>query len=235
MTRAISTRDTVPAARGRDISSIAIHCSASPNGRSLFSGKPGLPAALATPRPGFVTPVQEINAWHRARGFQRRPQFLQRQNPALCCIGYHFVIYTNGALATGRHIQEIGAHVEGFNAQSLGICLVGTDRFSPEQWVQLKATVESLLKTYPAARVLGHRDYPEVHKTCPGFDVAAWLAGGMAPLDGHTISQGLQPLENRSPLAGHTISQGLQPLENRSPLAGLTVGGAHPTHSGASE
>lgn len=160
----------------RTITSIAIHCAATPNGRTLFTGKLG--------EPGFRTPVQEINAWHKASGFKRAAP---RQNPELCCIGYHFVIYTNGALATGRGEEEVGAHAQGYNAKSLAICLVGTDRYTPEQWATLTHLVRALQAKYPQARVLGHRDYPNVKKTCPGFSVADWLAGNMAPLAGHVL------------------------------------------------
>lgn len=163
----------------RPITAIAIHCAATPNGRTLFTGKPG--------EPGFRTPVDEINAWHQARGFKRAPAALAKTNPRLCCIGYHYVIYTNGAIARGRAEAEVGAHVAGFNAKSIGVCLVGTDRFTPEQWAALADLVRGLQKRYPQARVLGHRDFPDVKKSCPGFAVADWLAGGMAPLAGHVL------------------------------------------------
>ena len=32
--------------------------------------------------------------------------------------------------------------------------------------------------------VCGHREIPGVAKTCPGFDVSDWLAGGLIPLRG---------------------------------------------------
>ena len=31
-------------------------------------------------------------------------------------------------------------------------------------------------------RIVGHRDLPNVRKSCPNFDVGAWLAGGMEAL-----------------------------------------------------
>lgn len=163
----------------RPISAIAIHCAATPNGRTLFTGRAG--------KPGFRTPVMEINAWHQARGFKRAPAALAKMNPGLCCIGYHYVIYTNGAIATGRAEAEVGAHVAGFNSKSIGVCLVGTDQFTPAQWAALADLVRGLMKRYPDARVLGHRDFPQVAKSCPGFSVADWLAGGMEPLAGHVL------------------------------------------------
>lgn len=162
----------------RSIDLIVIHCSASPNGRSLFS----LPGTR-----NRVTPVQVIDGWHKDRGFHRDDYWRQRWNPSLEAIGYHFVIYTNGCPATGRHLGEVGAHALGHNATSIGVCLVGTDKFTADQWATLKATVQDLQKQFPRARVAGHRDLPNVHKLCPGFDVDTWLRGGMVPLADHLL------------------------------------------------
>ncbi|WP_435626949.1 N-acetylmuramoyl-L-alanine amidase [Candidatus Ferrigenium straubiae] len=157
----------------RNIDTIIIHCSDSPNGRTLFTGKPG--------EKGFTTPVQEIDNWHRERGFKRHPEWRARFNPELTSIGYHFVVYARGAVATGRHQGEVGAHCRGYNAASLGICMIGRDQFTIEQWNALKQLVEGLQKQYPQARVTAHRDLNK-DKTCPNFDVAEWLKQGLLPL-----------------------------------------------------
>lgn len=168
----------------RPINLIVIHCSASPNGDSLFRGSPGTP--------GFQTPVSAIDGWHAKRGFHRDPAARERFNPNLAAIGYHHVIYTSGVVVTGRAHDEIGAHVAGFNQKSIGVCLVGTDQFTQSQWFSLRDLVGMLRKQYPDARVVGHRDLSpdqnkngivesfEWLKTCPGFDVATWLDSGMA-------------------------------------------------------
>lgn len=167
----------------RQITLIVIHCSASPNSDSLFRGSPGTP--------GFITPVQVIDGWHAKRGFKRSTEARIRNNYDLAAIGYHYLIYRNGGVATGRSDEEIGAHVAGFNQKSLGICLIGTDQFTAEQWQSLRGLVTALRKQHPDARVVGHRDLSpdqnkngivesfEWLKTCPGFDVAAWLDSGM--------------------------------------------------------
>lgn len=179
----------------RPVNLVVIHCSATPNERTLFRGLAGMP--------NFRTPAEEIDAWHAERGFSRDPAWRARHNPGLSAIGYHYVIARNGALFTGRHPGETGAHVTGWNKSSLGVCLVGTDQYTPEQWRQAADTVSSLcaahkIPTAPplftkapqrlgVARpgVCGHRDIPGVAKTCPGFAVAAWLGGGLAPLTDH--------------------------------------------------
>ena len=40
-------------------------------------------------------------------------------------VGYHFVILKDGTLEKGRDIKYIGAHAQGKNSNSIGICLVG--------------------------------------------------------------------------------------------------------------
>lgn len=169
----------------RDIKLIVIHCSASPNDRTLFTGKAG--------QPGFRTPAQEIDAWHKAREFTRSTYWRGRQNADLTSIGYHYLIARNGAVFTGRHEDEVGAHATGWNSTSIGICMVGTDQFTPEQWTALRASVQGIAGRYaipwepPELKVVdrkgvvtrkgicGHRDLPGVAKACPGFEVKKWL------------------------------------------------------------
>jgi N-acetylmuramoyl-L-alanine amidase len=163
----------------RPVDLIVIHCSATPNGRPVG--------------------VEEIDAWHARRGFRRFDLWRRKHNPHLGAIGYHFVILLGGAVATGRHLDEIGAHVVGNNRRSIGICLIGTDRYTPAQWGSAAANVAGLKRLYPAARVCGHRDLSpdqdndglvepwEWLKTCPGFDVASWLAADMNPDARHVL------------------------------------------------
>lgn len=165
----------------KQLNLLVVHCSASPNGKWLNA--------------------QTIDGWHKERGFRRDDESIALQNSMLKSIGYHFVIYTNGAVATGRRIEEVGAHVKGFNLRSIGICMVGTDSYSPPQWSSLADLVGGLLKRYGDMEVKGHRDLsPDVDgdgvieefewlKTCPGFDVAAWLAQDRTPLPGHVLSE----------------------------------------------
>ena len=169
----------------RLINKIIIHCSASANGDSLFKGS--LKAG------NLVTPVEVIDSWHKGRGFKRAEAFRKRQNASLTSIGYHFVIYTSGAIVTGRHLDEIGAHVQGKNANSIGVCMIGTNAFTSAQWAALATLIKSLPTLLPNAKVSGHRDNsPDLNgdgqvsrnewlKICPGFDVSKWLKADMQP------------------------------------------------------
>lgn len=164
----------------RDIKLLVIHCSATPNGRWTTSA--------------------DINQWHRDRGFRRNAAARVGLNPKLDAIGYHHVIYTSGQVATGRSHAEAGAHAAGHNAKSIGVCLVGTDRFHIGQWVALRDLAIALCAQYripmvPADTkdprglrgVIGHREIPGVAKLCPGFAVRDWLLAGMTPNPQHIL------------------------------------------------
>ena len=151
----------------RQIDMIVIHCGATPNGRH--------------------NTVEDIDKWHHANGWQRKAAAMRAFNPRLSSIGYHYVIYTDGTIRTGRSEDEIGAHAAGYNTRSIGVCLLGTDRFTPEQWESL---AEVIRRIGEGRKVIGHRDIPGVKKSCPGFDVAQWLAGGMEPLPDHILTKG---------------------------------------------
>lgn len=103
----------------------------------------------------------DIHQWHLQRGWDG--------------IGYHAVIRRNGAIERGRPLYWIGAHVKGHNSGSLGVCLVGRDQFTDEQYRSLELLLQEWSDLYPSAKILGHRDL-EPHKTCPNFDVAEFCA-----------------------------------------------------------
>ena len=171
----------------RTVDLIVVHCSATPSGKALGTG-------LGSRR---RTAAQIIDGWHMQRGFARRPEAVAAHNPELPHLGYHFVIDVDGLLQQGRNLAEAGAHVKGHNANSVGVCLVGgaepEGRYTVAQWATLKAVVMRLRQQFPAARVVGHRDLsPDLNadgavqprewlKTCPGFDVQAWLASDCQP------------------------------------------------------
>ena len=89
-------------------------------------------------------------------------------------IGYHKVILRSGEIENGRPEYWIGAHVKGLNKISLGVCLVGTSNFTKKQYLSLKKVLLHWKKKYPDAKILGHRDSVDTHKTCPNFDVKLW-------------------------------------------------------------
>jgi N-acetylmuramoyl-L-alanine amidase len=125
---------------------------------------------------------QGIKQMHLARGFSD--------------IGYHYLIGLNGELWVGRKPDEsIGAHVRGFNDDTLAIAYVGglasstakpTDTRTAGQELTMEAICRKMVKKYNGIPILGHRDLSpdldhdgvvEKHewlKECPCFDAGLW-------------------------------------------------------------
>lgn len=110
--------------------------------------------------------IETIRAWHKERGWDD--------------IGYHYVITQNGGLFVGRKEWEIGAHVKGHNADSLGICLTGGPKTiaSDAQRKALDILLQKLCRQYNLTKldIIAHRDL-DPGKLCPIFDLHAFLAG----------------------------------------------------------
>lgn len=89
-------------------------------------------------------------------------------------IGYHYVIEMDGAIKAGRDEATAGAHCQGANAESLGICLIGNRAFNEAQLQSLGKLLKDCLTRHnltPEA-VSGHRDWPSAQaqgKTCPNI------------------------------------------------------------------
>ena len=116
----------------------------------------------ATPE-GKDYSVNTIRQWHLQRGFSD--------------IGYHYVIYRDGSIHTGRDESIIGAHCTGHNANSIGVCYIGgcasdgktpKDTRTTEQKQSLVKLLKELKTKYPQASIHNHRDF--ANKACPSFD-----------------------------------------------------------------
>lgn len=126
--------------------------------------------------------ANEIRRWHLEKGWRD--------------IGYHFVILNgfilkdfhlkslDGSIECGRPLNgdniitgnEVGAHTLGYNANSIGICLIGIRIFSNNQMQSLYNLLHDLCRTFkiPVINVLGHCETDsgkEQYKTCPNFDM----------------------------------------------------------------
>lgn len=113
--------------------------------------------------------AKTIHQWHKQRGWNG--------------IGYHRVIHRSGSWEMGRPDYWPGAHVQGHNHHSLGVCLIGQMYFTAAQLNTLRLILRQWLLEHPQAEIVGHTDL-NPGKTCPNFNVRAWAA-----------IEGLQPLE----------------------------------------
>lgn len=107
--------------------------------------------------------VDDIRRWHKERGWLD--------------IGYHYVVYLDGSIHRGRSEEVVGAHCEGHNAHSIGVCYIGgkeagtfkaKDTRTPAQKESLIRLLIDLVCRYPDAEIVGHRDL--ANRKCPCFD-----------------------------------------------------------------
>jgi N-acetylmuramoyl-L-alanine amidase len=147
----------------RPITEIIVHCTAT---------RPDWWASRTT-----ADKVNEVRTWHvRDRGWRD--------------IGYHYLIDRDGTVATGRPVDQVGAHVAGKNTGTIGIALFGGhnshpddefgQHFTPAQDAALRKLIAELRERFPAVmKVSGHNQYAA--KACPGFYVPDWMAKKPAP------------------------------------------------------
>ena len=106
--------------------------------------------------------VEDIRKCHIERGFND--------------IGYHYIIDKDGAILDGRNVLRSGAHCQGHNAHSIGICYIGgldekgypTDTRTELQKESLKSLIDCLCNFYPIVKITGHNQYSS--KACPCFN-----------------------------------------------------------------
>ena len=101
-------------------------------------------------------------------------------------IGYHFVIKLDGEIEVGRPIYWIGSHAWGHNRRSIGICLIGTDKFTPEQNKSLRKLINELQELEPIVKVMGHNEIS--NRICPGFNVQEWLYQPHKKIDSYSFN-----------------------------------------------
>jgi N-acetylmuramoyl-L-alanine amidase len=116
----------------------------------------------ATPQTATVQSIQ--NHWRNV---------LKWRNP-----GYHLIVLPNGNLVRLAEDTATTNGVGGHNANSLHVSYIGgidaqgkpIDNRTPQQRATLLAVVTYWKRLHPNARVLGHRDFPNVAKACPCFN-----------------------------------------------------------------
>lgn len=132
----------------RKINNIVLHCTATPQNTTVES-------------------IQ--NYWRKTLGWK---------NP-----GYHHIIRADGSQVQLLPIEKVSNGVAGHNSDSIHISYIGgvDNKGNPvdnRTSAQIKTQKELLLKyhrMFPNAQLVGHRDFKNVKKACPSFDVYKWL------------------------------------------------------------
>jgi len=101
---------------------------------------------------------KEIDQWHKDRGWRG--------------CGYHWIVRRDGTCEAGRPELEVGAHVKGHNADSIGIVWIGINSITEAQKKTLDRVIRGLLNAYNLSveDVYGHYEL-FVGKTCPRLDM----------------------------------------------------------------
>ena len=121
-----------------------------------------------TPDAGDQFGIEHINRWHRDNQWS---PYVSIDGKEIYC-GYHYVIKRSGVVEIGRPEDVPGIHTKGHNANSIGICYMGTRRMTEMQLnslVRLYKQIYSRHQIEPE-NVFGHYEYNE-HKPCPGQDM----------------------------------------------------------------
>lgn len=116
----------------------------------------------ATPQTTTVESIQ--NYWRKNLGWK---------SP-----GYHFIILPNGAVRNLLSIEQVSNGVAGFNSNSIHISYIGgidasgkpVDNRTPFQKESMLKLIKDLKRKFPKAVIQGHRDFPNVKKSCPSFN-----------------------------------------------------------------
>lgn len=112
------------------------------------------------------------------QGIQNYWKSLGWKNP-----GYHYIISPNGLVTSLQPISMPSNGVAGYNAHSIHISYIGgidasgnpLDNRTNEQRLEMLRLVTELKQQFPNAEIKGHRDFPNVQKACPSFEVKGWL------------------------------------------------------------
>lgn len=132
----------------RKITHIVLHCTAGPQNQT----------------------VEAIQNWWR--------EGLGWKNP-----GYHYLIKADGTAVNLHPIEKPSNGVAGHNANSIHISYIGgvdskgnaVDNRTPAQIQTQIELIKKFQAMFPGAKILGHRDFPGVSKSCPSFSVKDWL------------------------------------------------------------
>ena len=144
----------------REIKQIIVHCSGGPAGDVKF-----------------------LNRVATEKGFSGADGILGTDDD----ISYHYIILNglksadreysakvDGMIEAGRIVEQPGAHCKNENYDSIGICLIGTDAFTPAQMESLIALIERLRDRFGKVPVYGHYEKKSgiaQGKTCPNIDM----------------------------------------------------------------
>lgn len=97
----------------------------------------------------------DIHRWHKERGWSG--------------MGYHFLVRKDGTIERGRPEDTVGAHAQGYNSDSIGVCFEGafmTEKMGQTQVNAGRELISYLKNKYGISKVQKHKDVNPTN--CPG-------------------------------------------------------------------
>jgi len=96
--------------------------------------------------------------------------------------GYHYLIDKTGTVVQLQEESKVANGVRGYNQRSVHVAYIGgidevgdaIDNRTISQKISMYRLLTNLRMKYPEAELLGHKDFPKVHKACPCFDTKHW-------------------------------------------------------------
>jgi N-acetylmuramoyl-L-alanine amidase len=112
------------------------------------------------------------NYWKNVKGWGDTP-------------GYHYLIQRDGEIKSLLDEDKVSYGVYGHNPYCVHLAYIGgidkdgnpSDNRTFRQKETMFDLIVKLSVKYPKAEILGHRDFPNVAKACPSFDVKSWITG----------------------------------------------------------
>lgn len=106
-------------------------------------------------------------------------------------VGYHYLIKTDGEVVQLLDENKNSNGVYKHNSVCINVAYIGgidkagqpKDTRTRAQENALFDLIVALTEKHKGAKVFGHRDFPEVKKACPSFDVKTWLANYQPDID----------------------------------------------------
>ena len=99
-------------------------------------------------------------------------------------IGYHAVINRDGIIEYGRPMNNAGAHLDDYDSEALGICMIGgrakgkggkgEDNYTDAQFKNLAWLLSNMQASFSNVFVVGHSRLDET-TDCPHFSVHEFL------------------------------------------------------------
>jgi hypothetical protein len=86
-------------------------------------------------------------------------------------IAYHSGIKSNGDILILNDLETLSYHTKGSNTKGISIVLLGNyneEEITEDQLESLEILTDALCRTLKIKGIMGHRDAPNAHTSCPG-------------------------------------------------------------------